>query len=68
MEFDDRETKDMLHQMYWNEGKSLRQISKELLIPLATVKKDFERMGIRTRTRHKAMKAHWLKRPRKVYE
>ena len=68
MEFDDRETKDMLHQLYWNEKKSLRDISKELLIPLSTIMKDFGKFGIRTRTIRKAVKNHWIKRPRKVYE
>lgn len=62
MDFGERELQNHLIIMYNQEQKSLRDISKELQIPLKTLHKIFEDLGIRTRTHKKAARLWHKKR------
>lgn len=58
-DFSEEFVKKHYQELYWKQGKSIWDISKELKIPHATVHWDFKKFNIRTRTLKQARKLAW---------
>ncbi len=62
MDFNENFVRDNYYEMYWVQKLSLPQISKKLGIPYSTLRKDFERLGIRVRNYKQAVKLDWKRK------
>ena len=62
MDKSEENLRELLDEMYHKDSKSLRQIGKELDIPLSTLWNLFESLGVRTRTQARAIKMAWKKK------
>ena len=62
MNFNDRFIRDLYHEMYWVKEMSLNEMVRELKIPLTTLYEEFERLGLRTRSKKAAQRLTWKKR------
>lgn len=62
MDFNENFVRDNYIELYWNKGRSLTQISRDLKIPLSTLHGDFVKFGIRTRNKKEAQKLVWRNR------
>ena len=68
MDYTEKELRDYLLEAYSKEGKSLRQIARDLDIQPPAVLYWFEKLGIRTRTIKKAIKLWHKQRKAKGLE
>ena len=61
-------SKKSYEDLYWEQGKSLPEIAKELKVPYSTIQQDFMKFRIKTRTKKQAIKLWWKRRKIKMIE
>ena len=65
MDYSEKELGEYLHDAYWKEGKTLKQIGVDLDMTAPAVFEMFEKYNIRTRNVKRAIKLWWKQRKKK---